>query len=141
MFIPSERACLAIADISGYTSYLAGSELDHAQDVLADLMETTLGALGPILRLNKMEGDAIFLYVPEAEIDGSILLDALENAYFAFQRRLRAIRQATTCQCNACRTIPRLNLKFCVHHGGFVRQRILGQEELAGRDVILRAHR
>jgi len=137
MLNPSERACLAIADISGYTSYLTGSELDHAQDVLADLMETTLGALGPILRLNKLEGDAIFLYAPEAEIDGSTLLDTLESAYFAFQRRLRAIRQATTCQCTACRTIPRLNLKFCVHHGDFVRQRILGQEELAGRDVIL----
>ena len=137
MLTPSERACLVIADISGYTSYLADSELEHAQDILADLMETTLAALGPILRLNKLEGDAVFLYAPEAEIDGSILMDALENAYFAFQRRLRSIRQATTCQCNACRTIPSLNLKFCAHHGGFVRQRIAGQEELAGRDVIL----
>ena len=137
MLTPSERACLVIADISGYTSYLAGSELDHAQDILADLMETTLAALGPTLRLNKLEGDAIFLYAPEVEIDGSTLMDALENAYFAFQRRLRSIRQATTCQCNACRTIPNLNLKFCAHHGGFVRQRIMGQEELAGRDIIL----
>ena len=28
-----EPACLVLADISGYTSYLAGVELDHAQDV------------------------------------------------------------------------------------------------------------
>jgi len=137
MLAQSERACLVIADISGYTGYLAGSELDHAQDILADLLETSLTALGPVLRLNKLEGDAAFLYAPEAEIDGSILLDALETAFFAFQRRLRSIRQATTCQCNACRTIPNLNLKFCAHNGGFVRQRIMGQEELAGRDVIL----
>ena len=34
---PVERTCLLIADISGYTSYLAGVELDHAQDILADL--------------------------------------------------------------------------------------------------------
>ena len=34
---PPERTCLLIADISGYTSYLAGVELDHAQDILADL--------------------------------------------------------------------------------------------------------
>ena len=33
-----EPACLLIADISGYTSYLAGVELDHAQDILADLI-------------------------------------------------------------------------------------------------------
>ncbi len=43
---PGEYACLAIADISGYTRYLTGSELDHAQDVLADLMETTGASSG-----------------------------------------------------------------------------------------------
>ena len=35
-----ERACLVIADISGYTGFLAGAELDHAQDILADLVGT-----------------------------------------------------------------------------------------------------
>ena len=39
-----EPACLVIADISGYTSYLAGVELDHAQDILADLMDTVVTA-------------------------------------------------------------------------------------------------
>ena len=43
MLSQPEPACLLIADISGYTSYLAGSELDHAQDVLADLMTTVVG--------------------------------------------------------------------------------------------------
>ena len=37
-----EPACLVIADITGYTSYLAGVELDHAQDILADLMDTVV---------------------------------------------------------------------------------------------------
>src|SRR3989304_3660568 len=139
MLTPSERACLVIADISGYTSYLAGSELDHAQDILADLMETTLAALGPILRLNKLEGDAIFLYAPGAEIDGSTLMDARENPYFPLQRRLRSIRQATTCQCNACRTIPNLNLKFCAHHGGVVGPRVMGGGETPRGDTTLGA--
>src|SRR6266566_5064599 len=42
-----EPACLVIADISGYTGYLAGVELDHAQDILADLIDTIVGALRP----------------------------------------------------------------------------------------------
>jgi len=46
-----EPACLLIADISGYTSYLAGSELDHAQDILADLMTTVVGSDAPGFRL------------------------------------------------------------------------------------------
>ena len=40
-----EPACLLIADISGYTSFLAGAELDHAQDVLIDLVGTVVGSL------------------------------------------------------------------------------------------------
>ena len=57
MLAQPEPACLLIADISGYTSYLAGAELDHAQDVLADLMTTVVGALRPAFRLaNQMGG-------------------------------------------------------------------------------------
>jgi hypothetical protein len=56
----TESACLLIADISGYTGYLAGVELDHAQDILADLMDTIVSALRPGFRLAKLEGDAAF---------------------------------------------------------------------------------
>ena len=58
-----EPACLVIADISGYTSYLAGVELDHAQDILADLTGAVVRALRPTFRLAKLEGDAAFAYV------------------------------------------------------------------------------
>ena len=48
-----ELAYFAIADISGYTSFLAGVELDHAQDIIADIMDTLLRALRPTFRLAK----------------------------------------------------------------------------------------
>jgi class 3 adenylate cyclase len=76
---PPERACLLIADISGYTSYLAGVELDHAQDILADLINTVVTTLRPTFRLAKLEGDAAFMEAPEAELDGSLLLDVIER--------------------------------------------------------------
>lgn len=133
----AERACLVIADISGYTGYLAGSELEHAQDVLTDLMETVVRSVRPVLRLAKFEGDAVFTYAPEDTLDASMLLDTVEGAFFTFQKRQRNIRQATTCQCNACVQIPTLTLKFVAHHGSLVRQRIMGREELAGTDVIV----
>ena len=140
MLAQPEPACLLIADISGYTSYLAGAELDHAQDVLADLMTTVVGALRPAFRLAKLEGDAAFTYRPADHLDGSQLLDTVEKTYFAFRRRLRDISQATSCQCNACALMPQLDLKVVVHHGSVVRHRIAGREELVGSDVIL-AHR
>ena len=34
----AQPTCFLIADISGYTGYLADVELDHAQDILADLI-------------------------------------------------------------------------------------------------------
>ena len=135
-----ESACLLIADISGYTRYLAGAELDHAQDILADLMTTVVGALRPGYRLAKLEGDAAFAYLIVDRVDGSQLLDTIERTYFAFRRRLRDISQATSCECNACVLMPRLDLKVIAHHGSVVRHRIAGREELVGSDVIV-AHR
>ncbi len=131
-----EPACLVIADISGYTSYLAGVELDHAQDILADLMDTVVSAFRPTFRLAKLEGDAAFVYALTETVDGSALQDIVERTYFAFRRRLRDIGQASTCDCNACMRMPSLDLKIVAHHGEVVRQRIAGREELAGRAVI-----
>jgi uncharacterized protein YndB with AHSA1/START domain len=50
---------------------------------------------------------------------------------------MRNIRQATSCECQACRTMVNLDFKFVVHHGEMVKQKMGGREELAGRDVIL----
>jgi uncharacterized protein YndB with AHSA1/START domain len=128
---------LVIADISGYTSFLAGVELDHAHDIIADLMDTVVRGLRPPFRIAKFEGDAVFVYALADKVDGSLLQDAVEASYFAFRRRLRTIKQATSCTCNACRQMQALDLKFVCHHGEFVRHKMAGREELAGRDVIL----
>lgn len=133
----TDPACLIIADISGYTTYLAGVELDHAQDILADLMNTVVKGLRPLFKLSKLEGDAAFAYAITDEVDGSLLLDTAEACYFAFRNRLLSIRQATSCSCNACTLIPSLNLKLVAHHGQIATQKIAGRSELVGSDVIL----
>jgi uncharacterized protein YndB with AHSA1/START domain len=137
MLPKAEAAYFAIADISGYTSFLAAVELDHAQDIIADFMDTVVKALRPPFRLAKFEGDAAFVYATVEKIDGSLLQDAIEGAYFKFRRRLRSVRQASTCECQACVAMADLDFKFVVHHGEMVKQRMGGREELAGRDVIL----
>ena len=135
-----ERGCLTIGDIAGYTKYIAGVELEHSQDVIADLMNVLVRQMRGLLHLAKLEGDAVFCYAHDADTDGSTLLAMIESCYFAFARRLRTIDRHTTCECNACRLIPTLNLKFLVHHGEFVIHQVAGSEELVGRDVIV-AHR
>jgi hypothetical protein len=132
-----ESAYFVIADISGYTSFLAGVELDHAQDIIADLMDTVVKGLRPPFRLAKFEGDAAFVYAAAAKIDGSMLQDTIEQAYFAFRRRLRDIKQSSICECKACAAMGDLDFKFVAHHGEMVKQKMGGREELAGRDVIV----
>src|SRR6188768_990380 len=132
-----ETGFLVLADLTGYTAYLSGSEIEHAPAIAGDLLETIVGRLEPPFRLVKFEGDAAFLFVEDGRADGSLLLDAIEAAYLAFRRRLRSIDQATTCDCNSCRLAPRLDLKLLIHHGSFVVGRIAGRDELAGADVIV----
>ena len=137
MLNQADPACLVIADISGYTSFLAGAELEHAQDILADLMSTVVTTFRPTFRLAKLEGDAAFFSAFTATVDGPQLQDLVERCYFAFRRRLRDIGQASTCECNACILVPRLDLKVVAHHGRVARQRFGSLEELVGSDVIV----
>jgi len=133
----AQPTCFLIADISGYTGYLAGVELDHAQDIIADLVGTVVTALRPNFRLAKLEGDAAFMSMTAERVDGSMLLDTIERCYFGFRRRRRDVRQATSCECNACVRIPDLDLKFVVHHGSAMQQKMAGRQELMGSDVIV----
>jgi hypothetical protein len=131
---------LVLADISGYTRYLSSSEIERGPAIAADLLEVVVGGLRPVVKLAKLEGDAAFLAGPETDVRASELLDALEGTYAAFRRRIRSLRDSTSCTCAACSLVGDLDLKFFVHHGTWVRHRIAGHDELAGTDVIV-AHR
>jgi uncharacterized protein YndB with AHSA1/START domain len=132
-----QHGALTIGDIAGHTRYLAGVELEHSQDVIADLMNVMVRQMRGLLHLAKLEGDAVFCYGHDEDTDGSTLMAMVESCYFAFARRLRTIERHTTCECNACRLIPTLNLKFLLHHGEFVIHEVAGSPELVGRDVIV----
>lgn len=132
-----EKATFLIADITGYTKFLAVTEIAHAQDIVSDFLNTVTNSLGPDFLVAKYEGDAVFLYAPGPHRDSSYLEDLVEGAYIAFRRRQRDVRQASACTCAACIRMSDLDFKFVVYEGEMVRQRIGDREELAGRDVIL----
>lgn len=127
---------LVLADISGYTCFLAKSELEHAHDILTDLLELIVGKFQPLLTLSKLEGDAVFAYVADSSVaQGETLLDLIDSTYVAFKDRLIAAHRRTSCTCNACRNIPTLDLKFMAHFGSFMIQHVAGIKELVGSDV------
>lgn len=141
MDTPTQHGYLLLADISGYTSYLAGVELDHANEILTDLLDTIVGRIKTILTIVKLEGDAVFAYTPDGKLPrGETLLELIDATYAAFRDRRDTVHRRTTCTCAACRAIPALDLKFLVHHGDFIVQNISSIRELVGSDVNL-AHR
>ena len=133
-----ERGSLILADISGYTRYLTGVELEHSTDILADLINTIVEQMRGHFTLAKLEGDAMFAYaLDQKEPEASALVTTVESCYFAFSQRRATIDRATSCTCDACSRIPTLDLKFVVHHGKFVIHEVAGIRELVGSDVIV----
>ena len=129
---------LVLADISGYTSYLAGVELTHARDILTELLELIVGYFKPLLTIVELEGDGVYAYAPESKIQrGETLLELAESTYQAFRDRIESVRRRTTCQCNACKSIPNLDLKFIVHYGEYLLQSVSGITKLVGSDINL----
>jgi hypothetical protein len=59
------KGYFVITDISGYTEYLTGSELDHANQILQSLFDAQLKAVKHPFVISGFRGDAIFMYVPE----------------------------------------------------------------------------
>jgi Protein of unknown function (DUF2652) len=134
----SRQGYLVVADISGYTTFLTGTELEHAQAIIHELTTLIQTRLAPPLRFVKREGDAVFCYADLAALpDGERLMELLEVCYFDFSNRLLDMARATTCRCNACAAIDGLDLKFVAHYGAFVVEKNDGAADLVGADVIL----
>ena len=71
-----------LADISGFTSYLVGVELEHAGDILKELLEYLAGQIRPVFAAYDYDTDAIFAYAPESRIDHlEALYGMIESTY------------------------------------------------------------
>ncbi|HUF00539.1 MAG TPA: DUF2652 domain-containing protein [Anaerolineales bacterium] len=129
---------LVLADISGYTSFVAQTEIEHAGMALSYLLETIVGELSSLLVISKLEGDAVFAYVEESRLEEArTLLELIDQTYLAFRNKALALYDQATCPCRACRALPTLDLKFFLHHGDFVVQNVAGIKDLLGTDVNL----
>lgn len=135
------RGYLVIADITGYTRFLTGSELEHAQGILEGLFEALIERLKSPLVLSHIQGDAVLAHAPAEQVpEGGLVFDSVEGLYIGFRERLAHMERNTTCPCAACANMPELDLKLVVHFGTYIEHDLGGHRELSGPDVIL-AHR
>jgi class 3 adenylate cyclase len=144
---------LLLADISGYTAFMAGIERDHGVDfsagipagyaVLGELLGSVIERVQPAFEVAKLEGDAVFAIAPAADLDGQgeRVLARLQALYEAFRaRRDVQARTAHDHVCTACPVVANLDLKMVLHRGPAVRQTVGAQTEILGPAVNV-AHR
>ncbi len=145
---------LLLADISGYTGFLADVGTAHRDDAFADgrvpdayalistLLDGIIERLVPPFTLSKLEGDAVFVFADDTDDvpRGAAFLACLAACYGAFQEHLAGAERIWTCRCHACSRVDTLDLKFVIHAGGFFIQSIGGGRELVGPEVVM-AHR
>jgi uncharacterized protein YndB with AHSA1/START domain len=136
-FAGLQEGALVLADISGYSKFIAQTEVDHSWSILHELLDTMVRSMQGRMDVSQVEGDAI-LFI--SGLSTAEVIHAVESTFVAFHRRLRDMQAVTTCPCAACANIGVLKLKFVVHHGRFSRQRLGTVEQLHGTDVIV-AHR
>jgi uncharacterized protein YndB with AHSA1/START domain len=132
-----QEGALVLADISGYSKFVAQTEVDHSWSILHELLDTVVRSVHGRMDVSQVEGDAILFITGMTTPE---VISAIEGTFVAFHRRLRDMQAVTTCPCSACANIGILKLKFVVHHGRFSRQRLGNVEQLHGTDVIV-AHR
>jgi len=136
-----EKGYFIITDITGYTSFLTQSELDHAQHILNALFDSQLKSIESPLIISGFRGDAILCYVPEdSALDGEIIYSQINKIYDAFNSKIKEMQIDPPCSCRVCSTISLLDLKIFVHFGEYLLQKVGDREELLGSDVIV-AHR
>ena len=134
----TQTGYLVLADISGYTSYVAQTEIEHADLALSYLLETLVEQLSSLLTICQLEGDAVFAYIEESKLEeAKSLLELIDQTYLAFREKALALYAVATCPCRACKALPTLDLKFMVHHGEFLIQQVAGVRHLLGTDVNL----
>jgi class 3 adenylate cyclase len=134
----TEDGVLVLADISGFTEFVTATELEHGPAVIAELLSVVMRRLSPPLEIQEVEGDAVFAVGPERSVARpALLLEVLERAFAAFKERQRELEADESCDCLACRSVGKLELKIVAHHGRFLRQRVGDRSQAAGANVVL----
>src|SRR6266571_4505343 len=97
--MPATQGTLVLADISGYTSYMSGTEHEHSIEILRELLETIARSFEGRLHIDQLEGDALCATTERTDPE---ITTWLHETFGLFHQRLRDIRELSTCPCRAC---------------------------------------
>ncbi len=139
-----------LADISGYSAFLASVEQTHGLDfshgipagyeILGALLDAVVEGIQPAFSVAKVEGDAVFGVAAATELDAAAgsLLAGLRGVVHRFHEvQLEQAIIASDHLCNACPVAGTLWLKMLLHRGFGVQVAGGSHTELHGPAVTL----
>lgn len=130
----TRKGFLLLADITGFTPFVASTELEHSQEILQQMLKSIISFLTPAFRLAEVEGDAVFVF-SDSTTRNDLVLETIESAYFAFRDKRRSLLRLRTCHCKACEMAASLDLKFVVHYGDYIMNNVGGKDKPLGSSV------
>lgn len=140
-----QPSILVIVDISGYTRFIRLNRVAvmHAETIISELLEAVTVTSKFPLRINRLEGDSVFLFCPVSEADMRIAVSdvatqitAMIAAFDTAMDHIMA-RSEGGCICDACCHLEQLDIKAFAHFGETVIKDVDGHQELGGEPPII----
>lgn len=131
------KGLLFIPDISGFTRFVAETEINHSRLIIQELLEVLINANNTGLQISEIEGDAILFYKFGEAPSLEVLYKQVQEMFCAFHGYLMVYDKRRYCQCNACTAAVNLSLKVVSHYGEFTGYNVKNFSKLIGKDVIV----
>ena len=132
----TQNAILFIPDISGFTEFVHHTDISHSRHIVSELLELLIDTNTMDLELAEIEGDALFMYKIENQVDALALEKQIEAMYLAFHGHIKRYEYQRICHCGACSSAYNLKIKFVVHYGDIEFIEVKGSKKPYGSHVI-----
>lgn len=134
-----QKALYFMPDISGFTEFVNTTEIEHSTHIISELLEILLDSNSLELKLAEIEGDALFMYTTKS-LEFQEILDQTHQMITAFHTQIKMYENKRLCNCGACKTTNKLELKFVAHYGDLNFIKVKNIVKPYGKDVI-KTHR
>ncbi len=129
-----------IPDISGFTKFVAETEINHSQHIIKELLEGLVDSNSIGLTVSEFEGDAILFYRHGVPPPLKEFVEQARRMFVNFHTQLKRYELYRLCQCGACKGANELTLKIIAHFGATGTMQVKDHMKFIGKDIIV-AHR
>ncbi len=135
-----QNAILFIPDISGFTEFVHHTDIKHSRHIISELLELLIDSNTMGLELAEVEGDALFMYKLENQVNLNIIQKQIQDMYLDFHTHIARYEYQRICHCGACSSAYNLNLKFVIHYGEIEFIKVKDSKKPYG-SVVIQVHR